>query len=145
MKNKNSTTELSEITEKKNGYPEIDLTKKIIAAAIEVHRILGLGLGEDVYEEAFTYELKLQGIPFERQKQISVPYKDIIAKTYQLDFLINNKVIVEIKAVSELNDFHKAQILSYLRAANLKVGLLINFNVKMLRTGIKRLISSKVK
>ncbi len=142
---KNLTTELSELTEKKNGYPEIDLTKKIIAAAIEVHRILGPGLGEDVYEEAFAYELKLQGIPFERQKQISVPYKDIIAKTYQLDFLINNKVIVEIKAVSELNDFHKAQILSYLRAANLKVGLLINFNVKMLRNGIKRLISSKVK
>jgi len=122
---------------------EADLTGRIIAAAIEVHRILGPGFGEDVYEEAFAHELKLHNIPFERQKEFQVPYKDITAKTYKFDFIVDNKVIVELKAVTELSDIHEAQLLSYLKATNLKVGLLINFNVKMLKNGIKRLISPK--
>ena len=124
---------------------EENLTEKIIAAAIEVHRILGPGFGDDVYEEAFTYELKLHGIPFERQKEFQVPYKDIIAKTYKFDFLVDNKIIIELKAVSALNDIHEAQLISYLKATDLKVGLLINFNVKLLKNGIKRLINPKVK
>ena len=124
-------------------FPEANLTKKIIAAAIEVHRLLGPGFGEDAYEEAFAYELKLRNIPFQRQNEFQVIYKDIIAKTYKFDFLIDDKIIVELKAVSELNDVHEAQVLSYLKAAKLKVGLLINFNVKMLKNGIKRLVNTK--
>jgi GxxExxY protein len=120
---------------------EANLTEKIIAAAIEAHRILGPGFGEDVYEEAFAHELKLHKIPFERQKEFQVPYKDITAKTYKFDFIVDNKVVVELKAVSELSDIHEAQLLSYLKATNLKV--VINFNVKMLKNGIKRLISPK--
>lgn len=126
-------------------YPEKDLTEKIISSAIEVHRIIGPGYSEDVYEEAFAYELKLQNIPFERQKEFNVLYKGIITKTYRVDFLIESRVIVEIKAVSELNDIHLAQVLSYLKATNLKIGLLINYNVKMLRDGIKRLINPNIK
>jgi GxxExxY protein len=124
-------------------FPETNLTEKIIAAAIEVHRILGPGFGEDVYEEAFAYELKLRNVPFQRQKKFPVLYKDINAKTYIFDFLIDNKVIVELKTVSEFSDVHEAQVLSYLKAAKLKVGLLINFNVKMLKNGIKRLVNTK--
>jgi len=129
----------------KDQYPETDLTERIIAAAIEVHRILGPGFGEDVYEEAFAYELKLRGIPYSRQVEYPVPYKDITAKTYRFDFLVGNKIIVELKAVSELTEIHESQLLSYLKAANLQVGLLLNFNVQMMRDGIKRIIYSKKK
>jgi GxxExxY protein len=123
---------------------EENLTEKIIAAAIEVHRILGPGFGEDVYEEAFAHELKLHRIPYERQKEFQVPYKDITAKTYKFDFLVDNKIIIELKAVSEINNIHEAQLLSYLKATNLKVGLILNFNVRMLKNGIKRLINPKI-
>lgn len=121
-------------------YPEADLTEKIIATAIEVHRILGPGFGEDVYEEAFAHELKLRSIPYSRQVEYPVLYKDITTKTYRFDFLVDNRIIVELKAVSELAEIHESQLLSYLKVANLQVGLLLNFNVKMMRDGIKRLI-----
>jgi len=126
-------------------YPESDLTEKIIAAAIEVHRILGPGFNEDVYEEAFTHELKMRNIPFARQKEYPVLYKSIVAKTFRPDFVVDNRLIVELKAVSKLLPIFEAQILSYLKAANLQIGLLINFNVCLLKDGIKRLINPNVK
>jgi len=112
----------------KKEYPVTDLTKNVIGAAIEVHRLLGPGFNENVYEEAFSHELEIQKIPFIRQKEYSVPYKSIIAKTFCPDFVVYNKIIVELKAVSELNELHEAQVLSYLKAAHLRVGLLINFS-----------------
>jgi len=126
-------------------YPDTDLTKKIIGAAIEVHRILGPGFNENVYEEAFSHELEIQKIPFIRQQEYSVPYKSIITKTFRPDFVVYNKIIVELKAVSELDELHEAQVLSYLKAANVRVGLLINFNVKILHNGIQRLINKHIK
>jgi len=138
--------ELNEIRKRRTtNFPEADLTEKIIAAAIEVHRVLGPGFGEDVYDEALAQELKLHKVSFERQKEFQVLYKNVIAKTYRVDFLVEGKVIIELKAVSVFNNVHEAQVLSYLKAANLRVGLLMNFNVQVLRTGIKRLINPKLK
>ncbi len=119
-----------------------DLTERIIAAAIEVHRRLGAGFTEDVYEEAFAYELRLMGISYSRQAEFNVPYRDIIAHTYRADFVIENKVIVELKAVTEIVDIHRAQLLSYLKASGLEVGLLLNFNVRMMKDGIERVVLS---
>ncbi|MCK4256799.1 GxxExxY protein, partial [candidate division WOR-3 bacterium] len=119
-----------------------DLTARIIAAAIEVHKRLGPGFTEDVYEEAFAYELQLMGINFSRQAEFRIHYRDIIVHTYRADFLIENKVIVELKAVSKLADIHKTQVLSYLKACKLEVGLLLNFNVTMMKDGIERVIMS---
>lgn len=102
-------------------FPEGQLTKEIIGAAVEVHRVLGPGFTEDVYEEAFAHELNIRGLEFVRQLEIEIPYKDIIAHKYRLDFVVENKVVVELKAVSELSPIHEAQVLSYLRASELEV------------------------
>jgi len=126
----------------KSDFPHKDLTERIIATAIEVHKRLGPGFTEDVYEEAFAYELKFMGISFNRQVEFKVPYRDIVVHTYRADFVIENKVIVELKAISKLADIHKAQVLSYLRASGLEVGLLLNFNVVMMRDGIERVVMS---
>lgn len=126
----------------KSDFPHKDLTERIIATAIELHKRLGPGFTEDVYEEAFAYELKLTGISFARQTEFKVPYRDIVVHTYRADFVIENKVIVELKAASTLTDIHKAQVLSYLKASGLEVGLLLNFNVMMMKDGIKRVVMS---
>lgn len=126
----------------KSDFLHKGLTERIIAAAIEVHKRLGPGFTEDVYEEAFAYELKLMGISFARQAEFKVPYRDIAVHTYRADFVIENKVIVELKAISKLADIHKAQVLSYLKASGLKVSLLLNFNVTMMKDGIERVVMS---
>lgn len=117
------------------------ITESIIGAAIEVHRTLGPGLLESAYEECLCHELDLRNIPYEKQKQLPVVYK---GKTldcgYRLDLLVDDVVVVEIKAVQELLPIHEAQVLTYLRLGNWRVGLLINFNVPLLKRGIKRLI-----
>ena len=115
------------------------ITSKILDAAIEVHRVLGPGFLEAVYEEALAHEFDLRGISYERQKTVCIPYKDIIVGTQRLDFLVENQVVVELKAVKDFEDIHIATTLSYLRATEKRVGLLINFNKPRLVDGIKRL------
>ena len=104
-----------------------DITGKIIGAAMEVHKTLGPGFLESVYDEALAYEFELQKIKFDRQKPIDVAYKGRIAKHFICDFLIENKIILEIKAIKKITDIDKAQVINYLKATGLKVGLLINF------------------
>lgn len=116
-----------------------ELTSRILEAAIEVHRVLGPGFLEGVYEEALAYEFNLRRIYFERQKIITVPYKDITAGEHRLDFLVANSVIVELKAVKDFDDTHLAQMMSYLKATGKRVGLLINFAKPRLTDGIKRI------
>ncbi|HKI34892.1 MAG TPA: GxxExxY protein [Gemmataceae bacterium] len=113
---------------------------EVIGAAIEVHRHLGPGFLEKIYERALVYELSLRGIHVEPQKDILVPYKDIQIPGQTLDILVCARVILELKAVSELAPIHQAQLLSYLKATGLRLGLLINFNVPVLKDGIKCIV-----
>ena len=116
-----------------------DLTEKIIGAAIEVHRILGPGLLESIYEEALCHELQLRGIEFERQKEVDVVYKRRVIKGQKLDVLVGGEVVLELKAVAKLPEIATAQTLSYLKSTGLKRALLINFSQPRLVDGIKRL------
>lgn len=117
------------------------LTEQIIGAAIQVHRELGPGLLESVYEACLCHELSLNGLKIERQKTAPISYKGIrLDAGYRLDMVVENKVIVEIKAVSELLPVHEAQLLSYLKQVGGGRGLLINFNVKLLKHGLRRLV-----
>ena len=115
------------------------LTQKIIGAAIEVHRTLGPGLLESIYEEALCHEFLLRQINCLRQVEIDVIYKAKVIKGQRIDILVENQVIVELKSLSKLPEVSTAQILSYLKATGLKRGLLINFGAKMLRDGVKRI------
>lgn len=118
-----------------------DITQEIIGCAIEVHKELGPGLLESAYEECLAYELQQKGFKIQRQVPIPVIYKDIkLDCGYRLDILVNNEIIVELKSVDALNLVHEAQILTYMKFANKKIGLLINFNVLLLKQGIKRYI-----
>ena len=116
-----------------------DVTSRILEAAIEVHRVLGPGFLEGVYEEALAHEFTLLGIRFERQKAIAVSYKDITAGEHRLDFLVADLIIVELKAVKDFEDTHLAQVMSYLKATGKRVGLLINFAKPRLMEGVKRI------
>jgi GxxExxY protein len=119
---------------------ENKVTEQIIGAAIEVHRALGPGLLESAYEECLVYELTQRRVAFERQKPIPVVYKEVhLDCGFRLDLLVENLVIVELKAVSQFEPVHEAQLLTYLKLTGLKLGLLLNFNVSQLRRGIKRL------
>ncbi|HOV87909.1 MAG TPA: GxxExxY protein [Syntrophobacteraceae bacterium] len=116
---------------------------KIIGAAIEVHRVLGPGLLESAYEECLCRELSIQEIPYERQKPLPICYKTIVLDCgYRLDLVVAGKVIVELKAVERLDAIHEAQLLTYLKLSSLKLGILINFNVPVLKQGIKRMVNS---
>ncbi len=118
---------------------EQETTGAIIGAAIEVHRSLGPGLLENVYEECLCHELHLRNIPFQRQITIPVCYKGVkLDCGYRIDMLVASEVIVELKAIEQVLAVHEAQLLTYLRATGKKVGLLINFNVPNLRRGIIR-------
>ena len=122
---------------------ELDqLARAVIGAAIEVHRLLGPGLLESVYEEALCVELALQRIPFYRQPVVDLCYKGHPVGTGRLDLLVGGSLVVELKAVDALSDAHKAQVISYLKTAGYRLGLPINFNVPILRDGIKRLVST---
>ncbi len=115
------------------------LTEKIIGCAINVHKALGPGLLESAYEECLCYELIQAGFIVERQKPIPLVYKEVkLDCGYRLDVLVNKDVIVEIKSVESLMPIHEAQLISYLKLANIRTGLLINFNTKILTDGIKR-------
>jgi len=115
------------------------ITEKIIGAAIEVHRKLGPGLLESAYQECLGREMLLRSIPFEREVPVPVVYKDVHLECgYRLDFLVNRSVVVEIKAVEVMPPVYEAQLLTYLRLGGWQIGLLINFNVTLLRDGIRR-------
>lgn len=118
-----------------------ELTRAIIGAAIEVHRVLGPGLLESAYEECLCRELDLRGIPFERQKPLPLGYKGLKLECgYRIDLVVANTVVVEIKSVEAILPIHEAQLLTYMRLGGWKVGLLMNFNVPVLRQGIRRLV-----
>jgi GxxExxY protein len=117
-----------------------DLTGKVIGAAIEVHNALGPGLLESAYEECFCYELSNRNIPFERQKELPIVYKGVTLDCgYRLDVLIPDKLIIELKSCENIQPIHSAQLLTYLKLTGIKVGLLINFNVPVLKDGIVRI------
>ncbi len=116
------------------------LTELVIGAAIEVHRELGPGLLESAYQKALQHELTLRGVPFVAQKVCSVTYKElVIEEAYRLDLLIDDRVVVELKAIDALADVHEAQVLTYLTFTGCKVGLLINFRSRLLKDGVRRL------
>ena len=120
-------------------FYEKALTENIIGSAIEVHRALGPGLLESVYQTCLAREFSLRGIPFEREKPLPVTYKDVkLDCGYRVDFVVNGKVVVELKAVEQVQPAFEAQLLTYLRLTGCKVGLLINFNVPKLIDGIVR-------
>ena len=113
-----------------------DLTGLIIGAAVEVHRCLGPGLLESAYETCLEYELTSRGLHVERQKPLPIVYKELILDHgYRIDLLVENRLVVELKSVEQLTDVHQAQILSYLRFSGCKIGLLLNFNVALLKNG----------
>ena len=115
------------------------LTEQIIGAAMEVHRQLGPGLMENVYQVCLAHELDLRGVRYRREKPLPIVYKGTqLDCGYRLDFLVEDKVVVELKAVEQLLPIHEAQLLTYLKISGCKVGLLINFNVPLLKRGIKR-------
>jgi len=118
-----------------------DLTREVIGSAMEVHRTLGPDLLESAYEECLCHELRLRSILFERQKPLPVVFKEVsLDCAYRLDLVVSNAVVVEIKAVERLSPIHEAQLLTYLRLGGWNVGLLINFNVPVLKHGIKRIV-----
>jgi GxxExxY protein len=122
--------------------PELNqITEGIIGAAIEVHRALGPGLLESAYEECLCRELSLRQIGFQRQVPLPIRYKDVLLDCgYRLDLLVLEQVIVELKSIEKIEPIHEAQLLSYLKLGRYKIGLLINFNVPLLKDGIIRRI-----
>ena len=122
---------------------ENEISEKVIRCAIEVHRILGPGLLESVYEDALCHELKHQGLKFIRQKPVPIPYKEIkLGTELRLDLLVEDKVIIDLKAKEKLSTIDKPQLLTYLRLSEKKLGLIINFHVKLLREGIHRVVNN---
>ena len=123
------------------GNHKDDLSFNIIGAAIEVHRVLGPGLLESAYEESLCREFSLRNIAFERQVSLPVEYKGVqLDCGYRLDLVVERSVVVELKTVESLLPLHEAQLLTYLKLSKLKVGLLLNFNVALMKDGIKRLV-----
>ena len=120
---------------------EESITEQIIGAAIEVHRYWGPGLYEEIYERSLCHELSLRKIPFETQVQLPLVYKGAtVGDDLRLDMIVANKVVVELKVVNELAPIHDAQLLTYMKLTKSRVGLLVNFNVSVLKDGIKRFV-----
>jgi len=115
------------------------ITDNIIGCAIEVHRNLGPGLLESVYDKAMCYEINAKGMQFQNQLVVPILYKGTILGEHRIDMIVENEIIVELKAVDRMDPVFKAQILSYMRMTNKKLGLLINFNVPILKQGLKRM------
>lgn len=117
------------------------ITEQVIGAAIDVHRALGPGLLESAYEECLCHELNVRGLRFERQRPLPVAYKGVrLDCGYRLDLVVENSVVVEIKAVKSIEPIHEAQLLTYLKLGGWRLGLLINFNLPVLKDGIRRKI-----
>ncbi len=120
-----------------------NLAHRVIGLAIEVHRTLGPGMLESLYEEALTIELAAAGLAFERQKEIAVPYKGVPLRGQRLDLLVENCLLVELKSVTQLTTIFEAQTLAYLRAIDQPLALLLNFNAIRMTDGIKRVLNSR--
>ena len=120
-----------------------ELGGKIIGAAVEVHRELGPGLLESTYEKCMTQELLLQGIKAERQKKLPVLYKGLeINEGYRIDILVEDRIILELKTVDSLNNLHIAQLLTYLKLSGNTLGYLLNFNVSLMKDGVRRIVNN---
>jgi GxxExxY protein len=126
-----------------NRVEELDsLTRRIIGGAIEVHRHLGPGLLESAYEACLAFELRELGLKVEQQRALPVVYKGVkLDCGYRLDLVVDERVVVEVKAIEQLAPIHEAQLLSYLRLSGIHVGLLINFHARMLKQGLKRIVN----
>lgn len=121
---------------------ENEISKIVFESALEVHRILGPGLLESAYEECLFYELKKTNLKVEKQKALPLFYEEVrLDMGYRIDIIVEDKFIVEVKSVETLNDVHLAQLLTYLRLSDCKLGLLINFNVKLLKEGVRRVVN----
>jgi GxxExxY protein len=122
---------------------ENELSKIVFDCALKVHQTLGPGLLESAYEECLFYELKKTGLDIQKQKPLPLIYEEVkLDVGYRLDIIIENKLILEIKSVDTLNDIHFAQLMTYLKLTNCKLGLLINFNVVLVKNGIKRVVNN---
>lgn len=122
---------------------ENEISRAIINCALKVHKALGPGLLESSYEECLFYELQKSGLNVEKQKPLPLIYEEIELEVgYRVDLFVENKVVIEIKSVEALNDVHLAQLLTYLKLSNSKLGMLINFNVTLLKQGVKRVVNN---
>jgi len=122
---------------------ENDISRVIFDCALKVHKSLGPGLLESAYEECLFYELKKSGLKVVKQKALPLIYEEVkLDIGYRVDILIENKVVIEIKSVDALNDIHLAQVLTYLKLSNCKLGMLINFNVTLIKNGIRRVVNN---
>lgn len=122
---------------------ENEISKIVFDCALKVHKTLGPGLLESAYEECLFYELSKTGLKVEKQKPLPLIYESVKMEVgYRVDVIIENKVIIEIKAVEALNDVHLAQLLTYLKLTDCKLGMLINFNVSLIKSGIKRVVNN---
>jgi len=127
----------------KKTMTENEITNQIINASIEVHKTLGPGLLESVYHECLYHELIQRGLYVEKEKNLPIVFKEVkLNAGYRIDLLVNQTIIVELKSVEIINDLHIAQTLTYLKLSNLKLALLINFNVPLLKNGIKRIANN---
>jgi len=123
------------------SYPEQTLTREIIAAAMEVHRALGPGLLESAYQACLCHELQLRGLDFVQQLDLPLTYKGVkLDCGYRIDLIVSDRIVVELKSVQDVRPVHEAQLLTYMRLTGKRVGLMINFNVAILKEGIKRRI-----
>lgn len=121
---------------------EEEISKIVFECALKVHKVLGPGLLENAYEECLFYELKKTNLKVEKQKPLPLIYEEVKLEIgYRIDIIIENKFIVEVKSVEALNDVHLAQLLTYLKLTDCKLGLIINFNVKLLKDGVRRVIN----
>ena len=135
----NTTTKNTKGTKKRIEFDQ--LSNQVIGCAIEVHREIGPGLLESTYEQCLAHELITNGVDFKIQHSLPVVYKDIrLDCGYRVDLLVENKLIIELKSVDAINKIHEAQILTYMKLAGIETGLLINFNVGLLKNGIKRFV-----
>ncbi|MEA1850787.1 MULTISPECIES: GxxExxY protein [unclassified Chryseobacterium] len=121
---------------------ENEISNVVFDAGMKVHRKLGIGLYENVYEQCLIYELKNSGLRIESQKDISINYEDLlIEKAFRTDLVIENKVIIEIKAAPEINTYHFFQLLNYLRITEMKLGMILNFHSSLFKNGVKRVVN----
>ncbi|MBL1221789.1 GxxExxY protein [Chryseobacterium sp. L7] len=119
---------------------ENEISKIVFENGLKVHRKLGVGLFESIYEECLFYELKKIGVEVERQKSLNIQYEELLLENaFKMDLLIENKVVLELKSVESLNNFHAAQLKNYLRLGNYKLGMLINFNSRLFKNGVMRI------
>ena len=124
---------------------ENQIANKVIGCALDVHRILGPGLLESAYQECLYFKLKKSNLSVEKEKPMPLVFEDVQLECgYRIDLLVNNKVVIELKSVEFLTDVHMAQTLTYMKLGNYKLGLLINFNVSLLKHGIKRVINGNL-